>query len=866
MAKRNVRAAQLVVSVRTKAKRSAAQAVRGDFWGVLWAWVGGALLLATTMVWAYLGSQIHLSNADQLVNVFLLNDPSGMQTAQLPSQHTFLLKIPILWLVHVLGSTSAAFTFVTVLTVLATIGGLMVVVYKIVRRPLLFGMVCMLLASMLLLVPAQPTPGALLPVNMAMLTTRNIEYLLFIGSIVLLARKYTFSLRAWQFWAATAIATLLIASDKIFLPFYIGGGAVLLATYALYRRRAIMTFAAQWLLCGVIGAVFSVMGTAIIGTFMLQVVGTDVTPYALALHGHALLSGTGYAVVGLLTNLGLNPSTGPLGIGALFSQTMAQFVGWGGLALALNAATVGGVAVFTGRFLWRSRQMKDRDIEWPHLLFLALLSATLVAVLAFIATNHYYPVDARYLGIGFFAAAVGLALAVKEWKWLVAKRGIVLSVLLAGLVSACILAVQIYQAEATELAPTVKRDKLTAAALQQHYSPVLVGDYWRVLPIQLQGKNTFTALPLDNCTHPRGILSNSKLSANFSKQPFAYLLSFNNHSPDFPNCTLDEVVAAFGQPNKSVVIAGTRDNPQELLLFYDGGIQAVTAGKVAPATVSPVDIDQLVAPPCPSGRTIVSAVAHQDDDLLFMNPDHMHALQAGDCIRSIYLTAGDAGSDELYWIGREKGSEAAYDVMLGGKKHVWDDQVVRLSNGSYIIIATPDNMPRVSLIFMRLPDGNTDGSGFKATDFQSLNKLQAGRISRIRTVNKQSTYTKDELVGTLKRLMQLYGPEEVDTQAPLNLGRRYADHSDHILTAQFAKTAFEQYQSDSPSSTIKYYIGYPIHGSAPNVFGQDYQTKGEIFFTYAKYDSGACTTFVSCSNHSVYGEYLRREYQYKPVP
>src|SRR5258708_4579779 len=133
MAKRNARATQLVTPVRTKARRPARQAVRRDFWGVLWAWVGGVLLLATTMIWAYLGSQIHLSNADQLVNVFLLNDPSGMQAAQLPSQHTFLLKIPILWLVHLLGSTSAAFTFVTVLTVLATIGGLMVVVYKIVR-------------------------------------------------------------------------------------------------------------------------------------------------------------------------------------------------------------------------------------------------------------------------------------------------------------------------------------------------------------------------------------------------------------------------------------------------------------------------------------------------------------------------------------------------------------------------------------------------------------------------------------------------------------------------------------------------------------------------------------------------------------
>jgi LmbE family N-acetylglucosaminyl deacetylase len=853
--------------VRAKVKRSARRAQGRNFWDVLWAWVGGGLLVATTTVWAYLGSQINLSNADQLVNVFLLDDSSGMQAAELPSQHTFLLKIPLLWLVHLLGSTSVAFTFVTMLTVLATIGGLMVVVHKIVRDPLRFGVVCMLLASLLLLVPAQPAPGVLLPVNMAMLTTRNIEYILFIGSIVLLAQKQAFSLRAWRFWAATAIATLLIASDKLFLPFYVGGAGLLLVVFALYRQRVVMAFAMRWLLCGIVSVALSMVGTAIIGAFVFHVVGSGVTPYALTLHGHALLVGAGYAVIGLLTNLGLNPSMGPLGVGNLIGQTLAQLVRWGGPAMVLNAFTVGVAAVFTGRFLARSRKLEEKDVAWPQLLFLGLLSATVIAILAFILTDHYYPVDARYLGIGFFAVAIGLALAVKEWKWFTTRRNVVLPILLVGVVSACALAVQMYQVDVAELAPILKHNKIAAAAVAQHHSPVLVGDYWRVVPAQLQGNNTFRALPLDNCTHFREVLSNAKLSSDFNKkQPFAYLLSFDNHSPDFPNCTLDEVVAAFGQPNKSVVIDGSRDNPKELLLFYDGGIQPVaTGGKETLATILPVGIDELAVPSCHGGHTIVSVVAHQDDDLLFMNPDHMHALRAGDCIRSIYLTAGDAGGAQLYWIGREKGSEAAYDIMLGGKKHVWNDQVVRLSNGAYLIIATPDDTSQVSLIFMRLPDGNTNGSGFKATDFQSLSKLQAGKIPNIRTVNKQSSYTKDELSGSLKRLMETYNPDEVDTQAPLNLSKRYVDHSDHILTAQFTRSAFEQYQANNPNSTIKYYTGYPIHGDPPNVFGEDYQTKGTVFFTYAKYDSGACTTFASCSNHSVYGEYLRRQYQYKPT-
>ncbi len=861
MTKRNEGAINRTDSKRLSVKRSTRRAKEGDFWGGLWAWVGGGVLVVTTIVWAYLGSQINLANADQLVNVFLLDDSSGMQTAQLPAQHTFLLKIPLLWLVHILGSTSAAFTIVTIGTVLATIGVLMAVLYRIVRSPLRFGMVCMALASILLVVPAQPAPGILLPVNMAMLTTRNIEYVLFVVSIVLLAQEGTLRIKSWRLWLATFIGAILIASDKLFLPFYIGAPIVLLLAYGLYRRRDVMMFALRWLLGGLAATVLSMIGTFLVATFVVHVVGASVTSYSLGVREwRDLLVGAGYAVLGLCANLGLNPSVAPLGIGNLASQ----LVGLGWLIVAFNAATVGSVVAFTGRFVARMRKVSDSDVAWPQLLFLALLSTTAVAVVAYVATNHYYPVDARYLGISFFAVAVGLSIAIRDWEWVETKRVAILPILLAGVVVAVFVSSQTYRAEAAELAPTLKRNKIVAAAVQQHNSPILVGDYWRVVPTQLEGRSAFRALPLDNCTHSRQVLSNAQLSARFSgKQSFAYLLSFDNHSPDFPNCTLDEVVAAFGQPNKSVVVDGTRDDPKELLLFYDEGMRPSVPGKAAAATILPLNIDELAAPSCQNGRTIVSVVAHQDDDLLFMNPDHMHALRAGDCIRTIYLTAGDAGADQLYWIGREKGSEAAYDLMIDGKKHTWNDQVVRLPNGAYIIVATPDNTSRVSLIFMRLPDGNIDGGGFKATAFQSLHKLQSGKIPRIQTVNKQSNYTKDTLVESLGRLMELYRPDEVDTQAPINLGKRYADHSDHILAGQFAKKAFEQYQSGNSTSSMKYYIGYPIHGNQPNVFGQDYQTKGAVFFMYAKYDPGACTTFAACSNHSVYGEYLRRQYEYK---
>jgi hypothetical protein len=39
----------------------------------------------------------------------------------------------------------------------------------------------------------------------------------------------------------------------------------------------------------------------------------------------------------------------------------------------------------------------------------------------------------------------------------------------------------------------------------------------------------------------------------------------------------------------------------------------------------------------------LDVVAHEDDDLLFMNPDIQHDIRAGVCVTTVFLTAGDDG-------------------------------------------------------------------------------------------------------------------------------------------------------------------------------------------------------------------------------
>src|SRR5687767_9126872 len=60
-------------------------------------------------------------------------------------------------------------------------------------------------------------------------------------------------------------------------------------------------------------------------------------------------------------------------------------------------------------------------------------------------------------------------------------------------------------------------------------------------------------------------------------------------------------------------------------------------------------------------------VAHQDDDLLFMNPDLQESIQAGRKVITVYLTAGNDGATDQtrYWQSRKYGELVAYVAMAG---------------------------------------------------------------------------------------------------------------------------------------------------------------------------------------------------------
>ena len=254
---------------------------------------------------------------------------------------------------------------------------------------------------------------------------------------------------------------------------------------------------------------------------------------------------------------------------------------------------------------------------------------------------------------------------------------------------------------------------------------------------------------------------------------------------------------------------------------------------------------------CPDG-SVMSVVAHEDDDLLFQNPDLWHDIQNGKCVRTVFVTAGDAGWDANYWLGREAGAKAAY-ASMAGVANLWQEIDAGVP-GHPIPVFTMTNHPTVSLTFLRLPDGNGEGGGFAATNNTSLQKLWLGSISELWAVNGTSGYTKPQLIATLLALMNGYQPDELYTQ-DFNGVFGDGDHSDHHTASYFARAAHQQFAN---THGVTAYQGYGISSKPENVSGPDWTAKKNAFYAYGAHDF-VCTSDEACGT-GTYAQWLLRQY------
>lgn len=820
--------------------------------------LGSLIFLAiTTVYWSLVSAGIHSHNADQVVDPALFKDIRTLRGAGFPAAHSELIKWPLFWLIAAFNSSGLILSFVTIGLSLLTVAAIVYIFYRSIKRPLYFGTSILALASVLFLIPAEPYPGALLPLNFAMVTTRNLEYVLYLGGLWLIMRNKSF--RKPNVWLAILLFGLLFASDNLFLTTSLLGAALMTLVYGLAKKTNLRQIGVSWLGVSVIGALLSSLIVRFVNTANIATIGGLRSPYTFVHNVHDLGIGVIFSVSHLFTNFGANPAYSQTIVRNIPSSIYRNIFSFGALSLILNLTFLGFGLAAAWLLVKESLTKKFAKLNTTQVLGLSLISSAIVSTFAFVASQHYYAVDARYLQMTSFALFVAAAWRMKRVK-LAADSLIVVGLLsVLGVVLSVVYIAHIHT-QANQIEDYMsKRNQAIISVLKHHPVDAVVGDYWRVIPLGREANMNFTTMPLDNCVNQRSALSSKAWQLDLKSHSFAYILSLDRSLTDFPNCSLEQVATAYGRPNSSVLIDGDPNQPKELLLFYDKGSnppESADAQAMARTALLPAKLSDLPARHC-TQPTVMNFVAHQDDDLLFMNPNIYSHLRAGDCVRTVYLTAGDAGHDKFYWLAREQGSEAAYAKMLNTDNN-WLQRTIILPGRQYITGARLVGHAGVSLLFMHLPDGNLRGEGFSDNHFESLAKLNSGNINNIRSVDGQSSYSRQQLIDALAALMDSYEPSIIQSQSNDSFrNTRFPDHADHASVGKLVSSASSGYQT---SHEVIYYLGYPIHELPPNVFDADLAIKQDSFLTYSRFDNSVCQTKDACYRMPTYGSYLERQY------
>jgi LmbE family N-acetylglucosaminyl deacetylase len=281
-----------------------------------------------------------------------------------------------------------------------------------------------------------------------------------------------------------------------------------------------------------------------------------------------------------------------------------------------------------------------------------------------------------------------------------------------------------------------------------------------------------------------------------------------------------------------------------------GGIGAAAAGAAAVLWVS-----SQLGESGTRNKSSLHVVAHADDTVLFMNPDEQGDIARGVPVRAVFLTAGNAIPAAWYWESREAGVLAAF-AHMAGVANAWSGSTLT-TNGHALHLQTLSGNPNVSAVFMRLPDGKVNGSGFPASNNESLQKLWTGTIPTMHAVDGSTSYAKQDLIITLARIMTRFQPGTIRTQDFVNtFGGR--DHSDHYATALFTRAGSNAYSN--VDHELVGYMGYPTVFLPANLPSEQSKNKADTFFVYARHDVAAPQTLAAANINGSYGRWLSRQY------
>ncbi len=244
-------------------------------------------------------------------------------------------------------------------------------------------------------------------------------------------------------------------------------------------------------------------------------------------------------------------------------------------------------------------------------------------------------------------------------------------------------------------------------------------------------------------------------------------------------------------------------------------------------------------------------VAHQDDDLLFMQPDLFGVVSAHESITTVYVTAGDAGGGLPYADARETGVKAAYGAVAGSM--VWHCKPIELAAHAARLCRLEDRA--VSLVFLGYPDGGVVGESPS-----SLLNLWQGTITEAVTISETpTTYDQQGLIETVAEAIAQTRPHTIRT---LDMaGTHGDDHADHMMVGSLTQLALAETTSDAD---LIGYRGYNVNYEPANL---DEATFGQVSLFMRAYSAcllscgGVCgVTPCPTVDDPRYRDFLHRHY------
>jgi len=249
----------------------------------------------------------------------------------------------------------------------------------------------------------------------------------------------------------------------------------------------------------------------------------------------------------------------------------------------------------------------------------------------------------------------------------------------------------------------------------------------------------------------------------------------------------------------------------------------------------------------------LAVVAHQDDDLIFMQPDLTNLVEDRAGMVNVYVTAGNGherGDDALEVAERRYEGLLKSYAQAAGLLPEWvcGDIEIAGHRADHCRLEAAD----ISLVFLGYPDG-----GIQGENRRSLQSLWEGKSSGAMTISGHPTrYDRAGLVETVGEIINTVKPRTIRTLEIA--GTHGRDHTDHMIAAALALLGTAAAHS---RAELISYRGYGREEEPANMIDTLFDRSTNLVSHYEACATGCAQCGLSCpSINPAHAKWLPRRY------